>query len=295
MEGNLSLTFFDTLNGNQTYTADLTGNMLVNTEALNGACSVIFSDNVMDTLTTLIAAAGMFGEDADESIELLPAFLTGLKDMEIIMTREGLAWVHAPILDELSGEENLWGAMDLGAELGELMFAEMGTTTLGSVLATVPSGDSVEEMALVCALDGYMDRLYGDDKFTTSGGTATRTIGMDEMAALYKDMGLDPDEIKDIWKEYSLTMKVDSTGAATVTGVMETRAQLGVPAVRVTVDSTRNGQSAAMTMKIHVANLGEMELTLTASQQTTDEAPKTEPPEGAVIVDIESEGYSEAD
>ena len=158
--------------------------------------------------------------------------LSGLKDMELIMTREGMAWFHAPLLDELSGEKNVWGAVELGADLGALMFAEMDTATVGSALVSMASGNSVAEMAAVCGLAGFMDRLYGDDKFTTSGGVSTLTIGVDELMDLYKDMGIpDLDEVKDIFKEYNITMKVDSKGKTTATGVMETKAQPGVPAI----------------------------------------------------------------
>lgn len=277
MEGGLSVTVFDTINGNQTYKADLACNALLNNEAFNGTCSVTISDNTVAALTQLVGT--------EEDARLLRSVLTGLKDMEVIMTRKGLVYAHAPILDELSGEKNVWGAMDLGAELGALLFSELGTSaTIGSTLVSMAGGDSVSELAGLCELVKFMDRLYGDDKFTTSDGTATRTIGVDELTALYGDMGLDLDEVKDVWKEYSITMKVDSKGGATVTGVMETKAQLGVPTIRMTVDSASNGQKTTMTMKIHVANLGEMELTLNASQKATGEATRTEPPAGATIV-----------
>lgn len=280
VKGDLSVTAFDTVNGSQTYKADLTGKLLANTEAINGTCSVTISDNVIDALIELA--------EADENAELLRTVLTGLKDMEVIMNREGLAWFHAPLLDELSGTNNLWGAMDLGDGLGALMFSETNTATVGSALVSVAGGNSVEEIAVICGIADFMDRLYGDDKFTTSDGASTLTIGIDELIALCEDMGLDPDEVRDIWKECNITMKVDSMGRVTVTGVMVTAAQLGVPAIQITVDGAQNGQDATVTMKVHVANIGEMELTLTASQKTTGEAPRTEPPEDAVIVDIET-------
>ena len=51
-----------------------------------------------------------------------------------------------------------------------------------------------------------------------------------------------------------------------------------------TMDATQDGGKATVNMKIHVANLGEMELKLTADQKTTSEAPKTAPPKDATIV-----------
>lgn len=283
MKGGLSLTLFDTLNGNQTYKVDLTGNTLMNGEAANGTCSVTLSDNAIDALLKQVIGISAGGDDED--VKLLRSVLTGLKDMEVIMTREGLVWVHAPILDELSGGENVWGAMDMGAELGALMFAEADKATIGSVLASMVSGGSVAEMAGFGELVKLMDQMYGDDCFTTDRGVSTLTIGTEELAALYEDMGIDLDGISDVWKEYNITMKVDEKGAVTGTIVMETNPQLGVPAIRITMDTTQNSERATVTMECHVANIGEGTLTLTASQRTTNEVPKTEPPEDATIVE----------
>lgn len=287
MEGGLSLTLFDTLNGDQTYTADLTGKALFNDAAFDASCSVTFSDSTIDALMALMIGAGDFGDETVENVELMRSVLTGLEDMEVIMTREGLAWFHAPILDQLGGQKSVWFAMDLSAELGAPTSFETDAATVGSALSAVLSGDSVEEMAALNEMVGVLDQLYGDDKFTTSDGISTRTIGIDQITALYGDMGLDPDEIEGAWKEYSITIEVDSEGAVAVTEVMETAAQWGVPAIRMTTDSTQDGQSSTITVEIHVANMGALELTLTASQQTADEAPRTAPPEGAVIVETD--------
>ena len=281
MKGGLSLTTFDTVNGNQTYKADLNCKVLLNSEAFDGTCSVAISDNAIDTLAKLVGT--------DEDAETLRTVLTGLKDMRVIMTREGMAWVHAPALDELGEQENVWFAADFGAELGALMFSELGTSaTIGSTLVSMAGGNSVAEMAAVCQLAGFMEQLYGDGKFTTSGGTSTLTIGVDELMGLYEEMGIDlgeiEDEVKDIFKEYNITMKVDSKGAATVTAVMEIKAQQGIPTIKITADSASDGRKSAVNMKLHVANLFQLELTLTADQKTTSQAPKTEPPKGANIV-----------
>lgn len=297
MKGSLSLTLFDTLNGDQTYTADLAGKTLLNAGAVDASCSVTFSDSALDALMALMIGAGDFGDETEENVELMRSVLTGLEDMEVIMTREGKVWAHAPILDELGGQENAWFAMDLGAGLDAPMSFETDAATVGFALSAVLSGDSVEEMAALNETVGLLDRLYGDDKFTTSGGISTRTIGVDELTALYEDMGVDPgeieDEFKDIYKEFSITMEVDSEGGTAVTGVMETAAQPGVPAIRMTVDSTRNARSSTMTVEIHVANLGKLELTLTAGLQAAGEAPRTEPPEGAVIVEMDGSELTE--
>ena len=290
MKGDLGLTIFDTVNGNQTYEADLDCKVLLNDKAFDGTCSVTFSDSTIDALMELMIGAG-FGNEADENIQLIRTVLTGLKDMQVVMTREGMAWFHAPILDELGKQENAWFAADFGAELGALMFSGLDSSaTIGSALVTMLSGNSVAELAALDQLTWFMDRLYGDGSFTTSGGVSTLTIGVDELMGIYKEMGLfdglDESEFRDIWKEYNITMKVDSKGGVTMTGVMETKAQAGVPTIKMTADAAQDGQNASVTMNVHVANLFQLELKLTTGQKTTSEAPRTEPPKGANIVDM---------
>lgn len=291
VKGGLSLTAFDTLNGSKTYKLDLAGKALVNNEAANGTCSITISDNAVDALLAQVLDAYWYLDGEDEEIELLRTVLTSLKDMEVIMTREGMVWVHAPILDELAGTDNVWLDTNLGAELGELMFAETDTATMGSVLAAMTGSDSVAAMAGLSQMTSYLDKLYGDDKFTTSGGVSTRTIGVDDLLALYDGMGLTEDDIaeaKAAFKEYEITMKVDGNGGATVAIKMETAPQAGVPGMRITMDVKQSGGNVAMDMSFHIANLGEATLTLTQTLKTTSEAPKAEPPEGATLVDMDN-------
>ena len=290
LEGKLSLTLFDTLNGDQTYEADLTGEALFNRDALNGSCSVTFSDSTINALMALMLGVGDFGDNTEENVQLIRSVLTGLEDMELIMNREGRAWFHAPILDELGNQENAWFAMNLGAELGEMMFAETGTVTVGSVLTDMLFGDSVEEMASLGEMVGLLDLLCSDGKFTTADGVSTLSIGADDLTDLYQAMGIDSgaieDEVKNI-KEFNITVEVDSEGGTVMSVVMETNAQLGSPAIRLTAHSAQDRQGSAVTMELHIANLGKLALELTTSQQATSESPLTEPPEGAVIVETD--------
>lgn len=295
LRGSVTLTLFDTLNGNQTYKLDLTGRTLLGSEAVNGAYSVTISDNAVDALMEHVLDTYWYLDEMDEQVELLRTVLTSLKDMEFILNRDGMAWVHAPILDELGGEEDVWCGLDFGRDLADALFAgtDASDLTVGTVLASLVPTDSVSMQSEMDGMVMLMAELYSDDKFTTSGGVSTRTFGMDELAEL---AGVDMDEVKEQFKEYSITMKVDSRGGTTVSMKMETSAQYGTPGMRITMDAAQDSSGSSLTMTCHAANMGELKLTMTTTQQTTSGQPAVEPPEGANVVDaaelLEQEGYS---
>ena len=282
VKGNLTVTAFDTLNGNQTYKADLSASQILNSEAANAKLSLKLSDN----LRTMLKDSTSNDPEVRERLDLV---LDALEDLELIVTEKGLGWLHAAALDEAAGEKNVWLGLDLGAEWGQLAFAQTGDATMGSVLAAMIDVDSVESLpTTVSPAAQLLYELYGDDKFTTSGGVSTRTIGLDDLLALYKDMGLteaDLAEAKAAFQEFSITMKVDSKGGITMACAMQTAALDGVPGLKLTMDVKQDSGNAAISMTLHIANIGEGRLTLTQTWSTTSGKPQDQPPEGAIVVD----------
>ena len=291
LKGGVTFTAFDTLHGNKTYQADFTGKTLLNTEAASGTYSVTLSDSAVDALMERLI--GGEGDEFEEDAAILRTVLTSLKGMEIVMNRDGFAWFHAPVVDELSGEDDVWCGFDVGTALADALFAGTGSTTVGTLLAAGMSTDSVMDCSTAGAMAQMMFDIYGDDKFTTSGGTSTLTIGLDDLEELgsygtlvidsYGTLGILYDYYS--YREYQFTLKVDSKGGASVTCTGETEARYGMPAVRMTMDGSLSDGRASMSLNYHVANAGELKLSLSASRQTTGEKPLAEPPEGANIVD----------
>lgn len=291
VKGNLTVTAFDTLNGNQTYKADLSASQILNTESASAKLSLKVSDNVVDDLMQFLISANAPEEDIAEVREAAQMVVDCLEDVELIVTRKGLGWVRAAALDELAGQKNVWMGLELGAEWGELAFAQTGEATIGSALAAMIDVDSVESLPIeVSPAAQLLYELYGDDKFTTSGGVSTRTIGVDDLFAVYEAMGMALDEAdlaeaKAAFQEFSITMKVDGKGAATMTCVMQTAPLDGVPGLKLTMDVKQDSGNAAISMTLHIANIGEGRLTLTQTWSATSEKPQDQPPEGAIIVD----------
>lgn len=282
VKGNLTVTAFDTLNGNQTYKADLSASQILNSEAANAKLSLKLSDN----LRTMLKDSTSTDPEVRERLDLV---LNALEDLELIVTEKGLGWLHAAALDEAAGEKNVWLGLDLGAEWGQLAFAQTGDATMGSVLAAMIDVDSVESLpTTVSPAAQLLYELYGDHKFTTSGGVSTRTIGLDDLLALYQDMGLteaDLAEAKAAFQEFSITMKVDSKGGVTMACAMQTAALDGMPGLKLTMDVKQDSGGGAISMTLHIANVGEGRLTLTQTWSTTSEKPQDQPPEGAIVVD----------
>lgn len=286
VKGNLTVTAFDTINGNKTYTADLAAKQIFNTEAANAQVSLKLSDNVKEDLVKLLISASTYADGEDAA--LLRSMLDGLEDMELILTRKGLGWFRMASLDKLAGADNVWLGLDLGAELGELAFAQTGEATIGSALTGVLDENSVISVAALDYTVEMMAVLYGDDTFTTTGGVSTRTIGVDDLMALYEDLDLSADDLEEAkaaFKEYQITMKVDSKGGVDVTCTVETAAQAGVPAIKLTMDAKQAGGNATLNMSLHVANLCEGKLTLTQTWGATTQTPEDQPPEGSTVVD----------
>lgn len=283
IKGSVAITAFDTLNGNKTYQADFDSKMLANAEAVSGSASIKLSDSAVDELIENLISSNAPEEDIAAVRERLELVLDALEKLDIIVNADGRMWVHSPALDELGGKKDIWCGMDLDVSESQMVFAGSSTGTIGTVLAGLVPTDSVVMSDEVSGALMLLMELYSDDKFTTSGGVSTLTIDAEDLETLYEGLGMGG--IQDEFKTFALTMKVDSKGASTVTCEMETIAQYGTPAMKLTMNATQSAGKAAITMDLHAANAGELKLTLDVTQEITGDKPAVEPPQGASVVD----------
>lgn len=285
LSGGVTVTVFDTLHGNKTYQADLSGKTLINTQAANGAYSVTLSDSTVEGLLELIEA-GNYTALTEEEKTALRSTIHGLEELEFIVNRNGLMWVRVPLLDELMEEDNVWYGLDADAELMQALFGEAKTATMGAALATLIDVDSVESFpTAVSPAAQLLYELYGDDRFTTAGGVSTRTIGLDDLAALYESMGIYTENVSDNFTEFELTVEVGQSGRVTTALCMETPRQYDAPAIRITMDTTQSSRNVRLTLDCHVSNVAKVNLTLNQTWNTTTEVPEDQPPEGSTVVD----------
>lgn len=278
IKGNVTFTAFDTLNGNTTYQAGFTGKELMNSEAANDSYSITMSDNVVDALMEQLLGTDWDEPEYEEDAAILRSILTGLDDVEVIVTREGLYWVRIPALDELADEQNVWCALPVGPDTAEIFFAGTGALTVGQLVAqSTYSASSVTVWRDAMAQADELAAVVGDGCFATSGGVSTLTMDLDT---------LDPDGelgLKDELSEFKLTLKVDSKGGATLSCKLQT--VKGRPGMRLSVDGSLSSGQVSMSVECHISNTGELKLSLSAQRRASTEEPVTEPPEGSNIVD----------
>lgn len=286
VKGNITVTAFDTLNGNKTCKADFNSQTLMNSEAASGSASIKLSNSAVDELIEDLISSNAPEEDVAAVRERMELVLDVLEDMEFIMNREGRMWVHSPALDELGGEKDIWCGMEMSSEETQTVFVDSDTATVGTVLAGLVPTDSVVVQSGADSMVMGLAQLCMDQNFTTSGGVSTLTIGAEELGELYSlYAGVGMSGIEDELEEFSLTVKVDSKGGTTVDCVVETAARYGTPAVRMTVSGAQSGETASLTMEYHIANRGEAKLTFTVRRRAVSGEPMSEPPAGATVVD----------
>ena len=289
----VTATAFDTLNGNTTYQGSVSSKVVMNSQAANGTYTITLSDTVLDKLLEYLVGYSWDEEEYAEDVAMLRRLLGNLKGIEVVETREGLYWAHIPVLDEITGEENVWFGVPVEQDRIEAELAGTQAFTVGRLIpAVVYSNSVVEAWSEMMDTVGRLKAVAGDGCFTTTGGTSTLTLDMDK---------LDPDGglgLKYELKECALTLKVDSQGGATLSCAVQT-AEGRQPGMRLTMDAALSGTRVSLTANVHIANVGELEMTLTTQRQATNETPVSEPPEGAGIVDaaellegLVREGYS---
>lgn len=292
VKGDLTFTAFDTLNGNTTYTAALTGNELFNTQAVNGSYALTLSDNLADELVKLLAGQGL----PEEEVEELRAALRKL-ELDYIITRKGLAWVSSPLLNQAGGGEDIWLGLAADPQVMEAVFAQLGQTATVSEQYLATYEDSALSWAAAMDYADAMEELLGDKCFTTTDGVSTLRWDLDALI----DWALrdyDPDtfteeelaelrrEMAKEYKELEYTLTVDSRGNGRVSALIHTLPQhIGDTSARLSLEESVRSGRTSMTVNLHIANVGTMKFTLTSELRTDPATPETQPPEGSTVVD----------
>lgn len=292
VKGDLTFTAFDTLNGNTTYTAALTGIELFNTQAVNGSYALTLSDNLADELVKLLAGQGL----PEEEVEELRAALRKL-ELDYIITRKGLAWVSSPLLNQAGGGEDIWLGLAADPQVMEAVFAQLGQTATVSEQYLATYEDSALSWAAAMDYADAMEELLGDKCFTTTDGVSTLRWDLDALI----DWALrdyDPDtfteeelaelrrEMAEEYKELEYTLTVDSRGNGRVSALIHTLPQhIGDTSARLSLEESVRSGRTSMTVNLHIANVGTMKFTLTSELRTDPATPETQPPEGSTVVD----------
>lgn len=278
LTGEMTFTSFDTLNGNTDYHAGFTGESLSNAEAISGSASLSLSDTVLGLLEELPAGVSQLPE------EDAAALRAALKEAELrfILSADGKAWLRTSLMSLMgTGAADAWYRLDLSgldADTLGAMFAGTQAVTMGQAAAASADPNSALSWSLRVSQFQQAAELLGDSRFTRVNGVDTLTIGPEQLGMDEEDLGA--------FKDFSMTVTVDSQGQTAVSLLIHTLPQrLGDASMRLTMDGSSARGKSVLTCRLHIANVGELNMSVTVTQQPSSQSPMTRPPAGDTVVE----------
>ena len=292
----VTLTMFDTLNGDKTYPMALTQESLYGPEGLQTTGKYDLS-----ALMTLLEQMGLLEYVGEDELKVVSAVLSG--DYELRWdTGTGAMAVTASCLPDLLSmlgtpyPKELWFTLsgetteELSALLSDLMDQEE-PVTVGALVwylyasTTAPWSDPVLYWSEATELAAGMSIFLGDDALVREGDAWVLRLGMTDLAGLlgyseedYAYLGL---------QDFALECAFGDDGTVTGSLLCLTPDESWSPAMRIAADWKFDLTSGSLEAEFHLKN--QMKLTITASTalKETGEKPETQVPEGAASMDLE--------
>lgn len=293
---NVTLTMFDTLNGDKTYPMTLTQESLYGPEGLQTT-----GEYDLSALMTLLEQMGLLEYVGEDELRVVSAVLNG--DYELRWdTETGAMAVTASCLPDLLSmmgtpyPKDLWFTMDgetteeLSALLSDLMDQEE-PVTVGALVwylyasTTAPWSDPVLYWSEATELAAGMALFLGDDALVREGDAWVLRLGMSELAALLGYSEEDYDYLG--LQDFALECAFHDDGAVTGSLLCLTPDETWSPAMRIAADWKFDLTSGSLEAEFHLKN--QMKLTITASTalKETGEKPETQVPDGAASMALE--------
>ena len=267
--------------------ADGTGSMIP--MELSGTMSAVASKlaGEMDLklsmdLDQLVEAMGTALTDEDKAV------LEILKEMDmkaIYDLEKGELYLNLPFLSQLtdgvSGGENLWFQLNLSDIYGQMgmewssvltMTQDAGDVKalLENMIATTPLTTQNDYAVLAQTVEVFKAML-SDEAFQKDGDKYVATYTFtDEASAMKMDYTMTLNTKENKVNSYAMTMAM-STGEQEI---MKMTASM----------DEKLSQKVAMSMNLE--GMMTMELTMETTQKVTDQTPAAQPPEGAVVMDL---------
>lgn len=294
----VTLTMFDTLNGDKTYPMTLTQESLYGPEGLQTT-----GEYDLSALMTLLEQMGLLEYVGEDELKVVSAVLSG--DYELRWdTETGAMAVTASCLPDLLSvlgtpyPKELWFTLsgetteELSDLLSDLMDREE-PVTVGALVwylygaTTAPWSAPVLYWSEATELAAGMALFLGDEALVREGDAWVLRLGMEELAALlgygedayvYDYLGL---------QDFALECAFHDDGAVTGSLLCLTPDETWSPAVRVTASWDFDLTGGGLEAEIHLKN--QMKLTITGSTalKETGEKPETGVPEGAASMALE--------
>ncbi|WP_417094169.1 hypothetical protein [Intestinimonas timonensis] len=293
---NVTLTMFDTLNGDKTYPMTLTQESLYGPEGLQTT-----GEYDLSALMTLLEQMGLLEYVGEDERKVVSAVLSG--DYELRWdTETGAMAFTASCLPELLSmmgtpyPKELWFTLDgetteeLTGLLSDLMDQEE-PVTVGALVwylyasTTAPWSDPVLYWSEATELAAGMSILLGDDALVREGDAWVLRLGMSELAGLLGYSEEDYDYLG--LQDFALECAFGDDGTVTGSLLCLTPDESWSPAMRIAADWELDLTSGSLEAELHLKNQMKLTITVSTALEETGEKPETQVPEGAASMALE--------
>lgn len=294
-EWTVTLTMFDTLNGDKTYPMTLTQESLCGPEGLQAAGKYDLS-----ALMTLLEGMGLLDYVGEDERDVVTAVLSGDYELRWDMESGNMAFTASCLPDLLSMlgtpyPKELWFTLngettaELTGLLSDLMDREKPVTVGALAWALTRStsyGSPVFYWRDAVDFAGTLALFLGDDALVREGDAWVLRLGMDDLAALLGYGEEDAGTYLGL-EAFALECAFGDDGAVTGSLLCLTPDESWSPAMRVTAGWDLDLTGGTVEAEFHLKNQMKLTLTGTSALEETGEKPETGVPEGAASVALE--------
>lgn len=293
---NVTLTMFDTLNGDKTYPMTLTQESLYGPEGLQTT-----GEYDLSALMTLLEQMGLLEYVGEDELKVVSAVLSGDYELRWDTETGAMAFTASCLPDLLSMmgtpyPKDLWFTMDgettaeLSTLLSDLMDQEE-PVTVGALVwylyasTTAPWSDPVLYWSEATELAAGMSIFLGDDALVREGDAWVLRLGMSELAALLGYSEEDYDYLG--LQDFALECAFGDDGTVTGSLLCLTPDESWSPAMRIAADWKFDLTSGSLEAEFHLKNQMKLTITVSTALEETGEKPETQVPEGAASMALE--------
>ena len=297
-----SATLYDTVSGNQTYTAD--GQMSI---LWKGSDYEVSGSLNLEQILDVLMKNGLIAADAYPQ-----EVMDQMKNLEfgMILSSQGY-WMNIPLLTYLMAGDpaaqlpegsEVW--LDMGAAAGLDMGSLMGMTaawmedgaTIGSLLydtamaATEAMGQTgqlsyltfYQQMGMAKTL---LDTLVGDDTFTRMSTGYRWSLELEDLMGLASSLTGMPMELPEgVTFEMEMTVKASGASDFSLQFAMDDVGD-GVTSVVVKADGTSGADKGGFNCTLQVKNFLDAKVSMDYTCKATSRTPAVQPPAGSTILD----------
>lgn len=294
-EWTVTLTMFDTLNGDKTYPMTLTQESLCGPEGLQAAGKYDLS-----ALMTLLEQMGLLEYVGEDERKVVSAVLSGDYELRWDTGTGTMAFTASCLPDLLSMlgtpyPKELWFTLngettaELTGLLSDLMDREEPVTVGALAWALTRStsyGSPVFYWRDTVDFAGTLALFLGDDALVREGDAWVLRLGMTDLAAL---LGYGEEDAGTYLGLEAFALECAFHDDGTVTGSLLclTPDESWSPAMRIAADWKFDLTSGSLEAELHLKNQMKLTLTVSTALEETGEKPETQVPEGAASTALE--------